>query len=356
MIPSTDRLAKRVSGEGITALSLALLAGALACGRPEGPPIRVVIPDGSSMRVAAESLAAAQLVSSATGFRIYGRIAGNDRSLKPGTYLMKRGTPWPEIMKALIGGRGLVRSVTIPEGLALAQIAELVGKALSVPPDSVLAAAKDTALRRRLDVPTPTLEGYLFPDTYAFPEGTVPAHAVSEMVRRFEREWDPKWNARLAQLAMNRHDIVTLASIIEEEAKLPQERAIISAVYHNRLKIGMPLQADPTVQYARGVHEERVTFKHLEIDSPYNTYKYPELPPGPISSPGGESLRAALFPANVDYLYFVAYPDGHHEFRRTLDEHNSVRAKLRTDSNQRRPATAPAAASTASPASAPRRP
>lgn len=329
---------------------LLLMVGlAFGCSRPEGPPIRVVIPEGSSMRVAAESLAAAQLISTATGFRIYGRIAGNDRALKPGTYLMKRGTPWPEIMKALVGGRGLVRSVTIPEGLAIVQIADLVGKALDVPPDSVIAAARDTALRRRLDVPTPLLEGYLFPATYAFPEGTAPAVAVSEMVRRFEQEWDPKWNARLTELAMTRHDIVTLASIIEEEAKLPAERPIISAVYHNRLRIGMALQADPTVQYARGVHAERVTFRDLEIDSPYNTYKYPGLPPGPISSPGGESLRAALFPTKADYLYFVAYPDGHHEFRRTLDEHNAVRARLRADSNRRAAARAAAARAGAQP-------
>ena len=305
------------------------------------------------MRVAAESLAAAQLISSSTGFRIYGRIGGHDRSLKPGTYLIKRGTPWPEIMKALTGGRGLVRSVTIPEGLALTQIAQLVGKALDTPPDSVIAAARDTALRRRLDVPTPTLEGYLFPATYAFPEGTKPSVAVQEMVRRFEQEWDPKWSARLTELAMNRHDIVTLASIIEEEAKLPQERPIISAVYHNRLKIGMALQADPTVQYARGVHAERVTFKDLEIDSPYNTYKYPGLPIGPISSPGGESLRAALFPAKVDYLYFVAYPDGHHEFRRTLEEHNAVRARIRADAA--RAAAAARAAPARQPAAPPRR-
>ncbi len=315
--------------------ALLLLAIVLGCSRPEGPPIRVVIPEGSSMRVAAESLEAARLISTSTGFRLYGRIAGNDRSLKPGTYLIKRGTPWPEIMEALVGGRGLVRSVTIPEGLALTQIADIVVKALDVSRDSVLVAAKDTALLRRLSVPTPTLEGYLFPATYAFPEGTDTRLAVSEMVRRFEQEWDPKWGARLAELAMTRHQIVTLASIIEEEARLPRERPIISAVYHNRLRIGMPLQADPTVQYARGIHAERVTFKDLEINSPYNTYKYPGLPPGPISSPGGESLRAALFPDSVDYLYFVAYPDGHHEFRRTLDEHNAVRAMLRADSNRR---------------------
>ena len=332
---------------------LLVLVLALGCSRPEGQPIRVVIPEGASMRVAADSLEAARLISTATGFRIYGRIAGNDRALKPGTYLIKKRTPWPEIMRALIGGRGLVRSVTIPEGLALTQIAALVGKALEVPPDSFVAAARDSALRVRLKVPTPALEGYLFPDTYAYPEGTDPARAVSEMVRRFEREWDPKWDARLTELAMTRHQIMTLASIIEEEAKLPRERPIISGVYHNRLRIGMPLQADPTVQYARGIHAERVTLKDLELDSPYNTYKYPGLPPGPISSPGGESIRAALFPAKVDHLYFVAYPDGHHEFRRTLDEHNAVRARLRSESSRRAAAARAPVAPPRSPARKP---
>ena len=332
---------------------LLVMLAVLGCSRPEGQPIRVVIPEGASMRVAADSLEAAGLISTSTGFRIYGRIAGNDRALKPGTYLIKRRTPWPEIMRALIGGRGLVRSVTIPEGLALTQIAALVGKALDVPPDSVIAAAKDTALLKRLNIPTPTLEGYLFPDTYAFPEGTHPARAVNEMVRRFEREWDTTWNGRLAELAMTRHQIMALASIIEEEAKLPRERPIISGVYHNRLKIGMALQADPTVQYARGIHAERVTLKDLELDSPYNTYKYPGLPPGPISSPGGESIRAALFPAKVDHLYFVAYPDGHHEFRRTLEEHNAVRARLRSDSNRRAAAARAPAAQPRSPARRP---
>ena len=158
-------------------------------------------------------------------------------------------------------------------------------RALSVSPDSVVTAASDSALRRRLDVPTPTLEGYLFPDTYTFAEGTSPEEAVGMLVARFEQVWKPEWTTRLQALAMSRHDVITLASIIEKEARLAEERPVISAVYHNRLKRGMLLQADPTVQYALGKHVDRVLYKDLEVDSRYNTYKHPGLPPGPIASP-----------------------------------------------------------------------
>ncbi|HEX6251114.1 MAG TPA: endolytic transglycosylase MltG [Gemmatimonadaceae bacterium] len=311
----------------IVALALIFGAGALltrAFSRPSGQPVRVVVPEGSTFRAAADSLARAGVIGRPTLFRAFARFSGGDRSLKPGTYLFRRGTPWRDVLAALTGGEGLVRSVTIPEGYSLAQIAAALSRALEVPADSVLAAARDTTMLRRLDVPMPTLEGYLFPDTYAFPEGTSASRAVAEMVRRFEREWQPEWNERLTALSLSRHQLVTLASIVEREARIAAERPIIAAVYLNRLRIGMPLQADPTVQYARGEHTSRITYQDLEIDSPYNTYKYPGLPPGPISSPGGASLRASLNPAGVDFLYFAAFPDGRHEFRRTFEEHTRV--------------------------------
>ena len=180
-----------------------------------------------------------------------------------------------------------------------------------------------------LDVPTPTLEGYLFPDTYVFPDGTTPRAAVRVMVDRFQRVWQPDWNQRLQELAMSRNDVMALASIVEKEARLPEERLVISAVYHNRLKRRMPLQADPTVQYALGRHVDRVLYKDLEIASAYNTYKHPGLPPGPIASPGLPSIEAALYPANVPYLFFVATPDGHHEFRTTFSEHREAIGEIR---------------------------
>jgi UPF0755 protein len=149
--------------------------------------------------------------------------------------------------------------------------------------------------------------------------------------------WKPEWDERLQALAMSRHDVITLASIIEKEARLAEERPVISAVYHNRLKIGMLLQADPTVQYALGKHVDRVLYKDLEVDSRYNTYKHKGLPPGPIASPGEAAIEAALFPANVPYLYFVAHPDGHHEFRRTFTEHTAARAQIRRENPPRAP-------------------
>ncbi|MBA3343582.1 MAG: endolytic transglycosylase MltG [Gemmatimonadaceae bacterium] len=287
----------------------------------------MIIPKGASFSTAADSLSKAGLVSSPQLFRLYGRVTRDDRNIKPGTYLLKRGTPWPDIVSALNGGRGLVNTVTIPEGFTLLQIVPQLAGALRVPADSVKAAVRDTALIARLGIPTPTLEGYLFPDTYAFPEGTTARQAVIEMVKRFEREWKREWTTRLSQLALNRHEVVTLASIIEREAKKAEERPVISGVYLNRLRARMLLQADPTVQYALGRHSARVFLKDLEVNSPYNTYRSPGLPPGPIASPGAASLIAALYPADVPWLYFVAYPDGHHEFRTTLAEHEiAVRA------------------------------
>lgn len=308
-------------------LALALLLS--ACSGPHGAALRVIVPKGASFAAAADSLQHAGIVRFPLLFRIFARVKGDDRNIKPGTYLLKHGTPWPDILSALNGGRGLVNTVTIPEGFSLQQIVPLLALRLKVPVDSVKAAVSDTAQLARLDIPTKNLEGYLFPDTYAFPEGTTARQAVSEMVKRFEREWKPQWNARLDTLALNRNDIVTLASIIEEEAKRPEERPVISAVYHNRLRAGMLLQADPTIQYALGRHVARILYKDLDVESPYNTYRHPGLPPGPIASPGGPSLVAALFPANVSYRYFVAYSDGHHEFRTTLTEHDSAKRDVR---------------------------
>jgi UPF0755 protein len=312
-------------------LALPAAIAMLACSEPHGAAVRVIVPKGSSFARATDSLRKAGLVRVPLLFRVYGRVRGDDRNIKPCTYLIKRGTPWPDIIRALNGGHGLVNTMTIPEGWTLSQIVPLLAQTLSVPVDSVQAAVRDTLLRTRLGVPTPTLEGYVFPDTYAFPVGTNAREAVNEMVKRFEREWKPEWTARLASLGMTRHEVVTLASIVEEEARKPEERPVIAAVYRNRIRAGMLLQADPTVQYASGKHTPRVMLKDLEVNSPYNTYKHPGLPPGPIASPGGPSLVAAVFPADVTYLYFVAHPDGHHEFRNTLAEHERAKQMVKKE-------------------------
>jgi len=152
---------------------------------------------------------------------------------------------------------------------------------------------------------------------------------VHEMVYDFERRWKPDWDAKAAALKINRNDLVTMASIVEREARVPEERPVIAAVYYNRLQKGMLLQADPTVQYALGHHVGRVLYKDLEVRSPYNTYIHKGLPPGPVAAPGVASLAAAANPAKVPYLYFVASPDGHHEFRMTLQEHTSAIREVR---------------------------
>ncbi len=311
--------------------SVVLLAAlASACNSsPRGVPIRVIVPQGSSFAATTDSLSHAGLVGAPLLFKLYARMKKEDRNIKPGTYLLKRGTPWPDIVNALNGGRGLVNTITIPEGFGLIQIVPLLAETLQVPVDSVNAAVRDTTMLTRVGAATPTLEGFLFPDTYAFPVGTTAHAAVLEMVKRFEREWKPEWDQNLAAIGLDRNKAVTLASIVEREARRPEERPVIAAVYLNRLRKGMLLQADPTVQFALGRHSPRVLLKDLKVESPYNTYKYPGLPPGPIASPGGPSLLAALNPAKVDYLYFVAAPDGHHEFRKTLSEHDHAKKVVR---------------------------
>ena len=340
-----------------TDLRFALVAGCVllsACGgKPHGVPARVIIPRGATFSQATDSLAKARLVGWPKMFRLYGRVIGGDRNIKPGTYLLKQGTPWSDIVSALNGGHGLVNTITIPEGYTVSQITPLLARTLKVPADSVKAAMRDTALLARLDLPNPTLEGYVFPDTYAFPLGTTARQAVREMVYSFERRWRPEWDSSLTDLKINRNDLVTMASIVEREARVPEERPVIAAVYYNRLRKGMLLQADPTIQYALGHHVGRVLYKDLEVKSPYNTYIHKGLPPGPIASPGVASLAAAAHPATVPYIYFVASRDGHHEFRVTLDQHvNAIRQVRATAPAKKTKPLMLASAATTKPAAA----
>jgi len=285
---------------------------------------RATIPPRSNLRVAAESLSRAGLVRSPMLFRLYAKFRGGDRQVRAGTYELPKNLGYGAMLDALTAGKGLVRSVTIPEGFSVSQVVRAVSAKLQVPPESVEAATRDTTLRRRLDIPAATVDGYLFPDTYTLPEGSTAREAIALMVRRFEQVWTPAWTARLDTIGLTRNDVMTLASIVEKEAKLPQERPVIAGVYMNRLRQGMLLQADPTVQYALPEHQTRLLFKHLKVKSDYNTYIRKGLPPGPIASPGKPSIVAALYPAQVPYRYFVAFPDGHHEFRATIAQHEAI--------------------------------
>jgi len=319
-------------------LAALLLLTAIGCATMEESTVELTIRPGSSFREIADSLHAHEVVRFPRLFGAYAARRGRDRSTRYGTYLIKRGASWEGILHALQTGEGIINRVTVPEGLPLWESLPLIAAKLTLPLDSLEVAVRDSSLLRRLGMPkgTETIEGYLYPETYDFPSQVTARYVVERMVARFEQRWDPAWDARLAELKMTRHQVVTLASIVEKEVERESERTTVAAVYHNRLKVGMALQADPTVQYARRVRPGRVLYSHLTVDSPYNTYKYPGLPPGPIAAPRAASLQATLFPAAVPYRFFVAHPDGHHEFRRTYEEHleaiTFVREAARRDS------------------------
>jgi UPF0755 protein len=313
----------------VIAVIFAVLFGVAACSSAPGPGVQLTIRKGSSFREAAESLSAHRLVRSARAFSLYATVRRRDRSLRWGTYVLRPGMSWEQMLDALRLGRGVIHLVTIPEGFSISDIEPLLEDSLDLAQDSLEAAVRDTALLHRLDIPTPTLEGYLFPDTYTFPDKTTARDAVRMMVDRFEHEWRPEWTEQARSMKLTRHDIVTLASIVEREVRRDEERPVVAAVYLNRLKIGMPLMADPTITYALGKKPGRVLLKDLRVKSPYNTYLRAGLPPGPIASPGAASMRASLYPAKVPYRFFVAAPDGHHEFRRTYEQHLEAIRMLR---------------------------
>lgn len=357
------RLATMRRRIGLALAAATLLGASAACGNSNREMVAVTIRMGSNFPEAAESLHVHGLVRAPVLFRRYASLMNRDRSIRYGRYIIPRGASWNDILTALEKGEGMVKRVVVPEGWAVWDIVPALADSLQVPRDSVEAAVRDTALLRRVGVPpgTRTLEGYLFPDTYDFPEGATARQAVELMVQRFERVWRPEWNNRAVTMKMTRHQIVTLASIVEKEVRKGEERPIVAAVYHNRLRRGQMLQADPTVQFALGRRRPgRVLFRDLRVDSPYNTYRRVGLPPGPIASPGAASLQATLFPSDVRYLYFVAHPDGHHEFRNTYAEHlraiDFVRAAARRDTLERRRRAAQAAVDSAAAAVGVQRP
>lgn len=314
---------------------LAALVAVAACGEvpPTAPRERVIIPPGVPFRSATDTLVAHRIVSHPLWFRILARLRGIDHHVQAGVYDLPRDRSAWTVLTALATGRIATTRVTIPEGLTLTETAALVADALKVPADSFLAAARDTAEVRTAGVDGPTLEGYLLPETYYVPVGSSARDMVRLMVRQFLNAWQPGWDQVLARRGLTRRQVVTLASIVEGEARKPEERAVIAGVYTNRLLQGMFLQADPTVQYAielkTGKRRKRLFNRDYGFRSPYNTYLHAGLPPGPISSPGLASLWAAVHPAEVPYLYFVADSTGGHLFSTTYAQHLRTIRQLR---------------------------
>jgi UPF0755 protein len=280
-----------------------------------------------------DTLVERDLVSPGWAFTLFARARGDDREIRSGRYAFDGSEGWTELLDALTRGRVLTETVTIPEGFTLRQMAPRLARISGDDPDTVAASLGRDSLHHHFDVPGPGLEGYLFPDTYRFAPGTELETVLSTMARRYREVWTPDRRSRLSDLELTEREVVTLASIIQAEARLVEEMPVISSVYHNRLEIGYPLQADPTVLYALGGPRERLLFAAIDsvAENPYNTYRHPGLPPGPIGAPGEAALDAALHPDSTDFLYFVARPTGEHIFTRSLREHNRAVARARRE-------------------------
>lgn len=280
-----------------------------------------------------DALHASGLIRQTGLLRVYGRWKRIDREIRAGTYRFQPGTGWRRILDDLTAGRVTTEAVTIPEGFTLDQIAPRIAAVTGDAPERVAALLADSLDATDWEVPGPGLEGYLFPDTYRFAPGVPLGTVVSSLTGRYRSVWSDAWRARLDSLGMSEGEVVTLASIIQAEARVASEMPIISAVYHNRLRRGMPLQADPTVLYALGGHRPRLLYAAMDsvANHPYNTYTRSGLPPGPIGAPGEAAIRAALFPADTTVLFFVARVDGSHVFSRTLAEHNRAVAEYRRE-------------------------
>ncbi len=283
---------------------------------------------GATLEAVAESLHVRGFVEMPRLFRFYATVSGRGRAVQAGTYDLPRGASVRRILHLLVSGRPALRRLAVPEGLMLTEIAAVVERQLGIAADSVLEAAQDDSLRRELGIAAPTLEGYLYPSTYFVRADARAADVVAQMVREFERHWERAWDARADALGLTRHDVVTLASIIEGEVHHEGDRKYVASVYTNRLARRMRLQADPTVIYALGARR-RLYERDYRTESPYNTYLIDGLPPGPIGSPTAASLKAALYPARTPFLYFVARPDGQHVFSRTYAEHLRTIQRIR---------------------------
>lgn len=289
------------------------------------PEVFVELPPRTSVAEIAERLTAAGVVVDPFTFRLAVRLAGADRRLQAGEYRFTGATAPADLVARLARGDVFTHAVTFPEGLTIQEMAPIFERSgLGLAKDFVRAAA-DPSLAADFDPQARTLEGYLFPETYALPRRAGASGTVQAMIKTFAQAFDAELRAEAAAKGLSAREVVTLASLIEKETARPEERAQVSAVYHNRLRVRMPLQCDPTVIYAlmlRGQWDGNLRRQDLQLDSPYNTYRYGGLPPGPIASPGRASLESAVRPASVPYLYFVSRNDGTHAFATSLAEHN----------------------------------
>jgi peptidoglycan lytic transglycosylase G len=291
----------------------------------DAPETFVEIPPGAGSVAIAKRLADAGVVQDVTSFRLALWLSHEGRRLQAGEYRFDHPLSARQVADKIARGDVYFRPITFPEGLTIKQMAAVYEAKGFGPAKEFLDAAKNAALVRAVDPAATDLEGYLLPDTYKMPRTSTAPQLVARMVQDFMKALTPDLLDAAEQRHLTVRQFVTLASIVEKETGAKEERPLVAAVYSNRLRIGMGLQCDPTVIYAldrAGLYNGNLTRENLQYDSPYNTYRYAGLPPGPIAAPGRASLAAAAHPADVPYLYFVSRNDGTHVFATTLDEHN----------------------------------
>jgi UPF0755 protein len=277
----------------------------------------------------ARHLHEAGIITSPVGLAVLAAARGTARNLKAGEYEIPRGANTVAVLRLLEGGKVVQHAVLLREGGTLPELARAIEAERLASAEAVLSTARDAAFLEEMEIRADSAEGYLFPDTYQFVHGMTPKEMLARMVTRMRAQLGPGILDAARARGLSVHQLLTLASIIEREAVESAEMPVISAVFWNRLQRDMPLQADPTVQYALGKEGRAMSRADLEIDSPFNTYRRVGLPPGPIANPGRAAIEAAVTPAPVPYLYFVAIDGRRHFFSQTLAEHNAAVARYR---------------------------
>jgi UPF0755 protein len=312
---------------GCVLVILVVLGGLLWMNQPIGFPnqLRLVdIPPGTSFTEVSRLLRQHHLIQSEWFFTLLARVQRVDRKIIPGEYELHGGMQSTEVLNKLVKGEVYKYAVTIPEGYTVIQIADILSQKNLADRQEFLRLTRDPAFIGNLHIQAPTLEGYLFPDTYQFSRYMPPESILRAFVTRFHEMVTPELRTRALAMGMTLKEVLTLASVVEKETGLAAERPLVSGVFHNRLQKGIPLQSDPTVIYALESFDGNIRKADLSVNSPYNTYKILGLPPGPIANPGLAAIKAALYPTPTDFVYFVARNDGSHQFSVTLAEHNKA--------------------------------
>lgn len=291
---------------------------------PQSGVVEIRIEQGESFSTVARKLRDHKVVTNERLFSLWARYFGLEKKIHHGLYRFELPLSPSEVLNRMVLGKGIFERVTIPEGLTVKEIAELLAKMGIVQEEEFLAATRDPELLASLGLQDKGIEGYLFPNIYHFIPQASSREVILKMTEQFRKSVEPLAGQRQADNRLTPYEILTLASMIEKETGVEAERPLVSAVFHNRLRLKMPLQSDPTVIYGLKDFNGNLTRKDLSAASPYNTYRIPALPPGPICNPGLSSLKAALLPAPVPFLYFVSKNDGTHHFSANLEAHSQA--------------------------------